>query len=235
MNDRYDELHDERLSALYRETREVEPPAWLDQRILMMAGAALEPRPASMPAVPKRRVTRWAVPLALAATVVLAVGIVRMARETGELGAPAETAALRSLAKPAAEADAAATGRAGSLSADRELPRAAPPVAPPISAPAAGAVPFASQPVPAFPAAPRQRSTISAEEKKQELLRAVPVPEEQEPASVRDPISHRSPAEWLAEIAELRRQGRAVEAEASLAEFRRRYPDYPLDTEASPR
>ena len=32
-------------------------------------------------------------------------------------------------------------------------------------------------------------------------------------------------AKWLAEIAELRRQGRHIEAEASLATFRRHYPD----------
>jgi hypothetical protein len=36
----------------------------------------------------------------------------------------------------------------------------------------------------------------------------------------------RSPEEWLADIAELRRQGRIAEAEASLAKFRRRYSDY---------
>jgi hypothetical protein len=44
--------------------------------------------------------------------------------------------------------------------------------------------------------------------------------------AVRQLKAERSPEEWLAEIAELRRQGRTVEAEASLAEFRRRYPDY---------
>ena len=35
-----------------------------------------------------------------------------------------------------------------------------------------------------------------------------------------------SPEQWLARIAELRRQGRDDEAERQLAEFRRRFPDY---------
>ena len=38
-----------------------------------------------------------------------------------------------------------------------------------------------------------------------------------------------SPAQWRADIAELRRQGRHAEAEARLAEFRRRYPAEPLE------
>ncbi|NJM13258.1 MAG: hypothetical protein HC889_16540 [Synechococcaceae cyanobacterium SM1_2_3] len=36
-------------------------------------------------------------------------------------------------------------------------------------------------------------------------------------------------AKWLAEIAELRRQGRQAEAEASLAAFRRHYPHAAAD------
>jgi len=37
-----------------------------------------------------------------------------------------------------------------------------------------------------------------------------------------------SPEAWLARIAELRKQGRVKEAEESFAEFRKRYPDYPI-------
>lgn len=44
----------------------------------------------------------------------------------------------------------------------------------------------------------------------------------------------RSPSEWLAEIASLRRQGRMAEAKASLAEFRRQYPDYRVDQALEP-
>lgn len=38
----------------------------------------------------------------------------------------------------------------------------------------------------------------------------------------------RSPEQWLKDIERLRRQGRPVEAERSLAEFRRQYPLYPI-------
>ncbi|MCB1826553.1 MAG: hypothetical protein KDJ54_19025, partial [Candidatus Competibacteraceae bacterium] len=114
------EFHDEDLSALYRATRDPEPPAWLDQRILTAANAAPQPAPALAPPRSRRRRTRpWAVPAALAATVVLAVGIVRLARETGEWSPPPASKALRALAEPAAEADATAVGRAQSSDHDR--------------------------------------------------------------------------------------------------------------------
>lgn len=141
MNDRSDEPHDEFLSALYRETREAEPPSWLDRRILMMAKAAAEPRPAPVVPLPERRPTRWAVPLALAATVVLTVGVVRMVRESGEFKMPLKSETVRSLAKPTTEADAATTGRTAPLSAERELPRALPPAAPQILAPSVAPLP----------------------------------------------------------------------------------------------
>jgi hypothetical protein len=63
------------------------------------------------------------------------------------------------------------------------------------------------------------------ERRKLDLLQEAPAMMEDETA-VRQLKAERSPEEWLAEIAELRRQGRTVEAEARLAEFRRRYPDY---------
>ncbi|MBL8250454.1 MAG: hypothetical protein JNK31_02170 [Candidatus Competibacter sp.] len=45
----------------------------------------------------------------------------------------------------------------------------------------------------------------------------------------------RSPEQWLEDINQLRRQGRTAEADARLAEFRRRYPDHPLDALETPR
>lgn len=38
-----------------------------------------------------------------------------------------------------------------------------------------------------------------------------------------------SPEAWLRRIAELRKQGKHAEADASLAEFKKRYPDYPIE------
>ena len=42
------------------------------------------------------------------------------------------------------------------------------------------------------------------------------------------PYTNQPPEKWLEQIAELRKQGRLEEARASFADFRRRYPDYPL-------
>jgi antitoxin component of RelBE/YafQ-DinJ toxin-antitoxin module len=36
------------------------------------------------------------------------------------------------------------------------------------------------------------------------------------------------PQKWLERIEELKRQGRAVEAEEMLSEFKRRFPEHPL-------
>lgn len=47
-------------------------------------------------------------------------------------------------------------------------------------------------------------------------------------AASRDAKQQESPQAWLVRIAELRKQGRTREAEESLAEFRKRYPDYPI-------
>lgn len=81
MTDRDDELHDGTIAALYRQTRQAEPPEWLDRRVLMAAESAVGSRPARPS---KLRRNHWVVPLALAATVVLTTGVVRMVRESGE-------------------------------------------------------------------------------------------------------------------------------------------------------
>ena len=219
MNDPRDsDFHDEELSALYRETRDAEPPAWLDRRVLTAARAAVEPHARSATPLRQRRGARfWAVPVALAATVIMAVGIVRLARETGELRMPPEMKAVQSLAKPAAEQDAVPADEAAPQATGRALPRTEPPAA--------------SQPSPPVPTIPSEVSPVkapSAKREKLDRLQATPARME-EGEAVRDRVVERPPAEWLAEIDELRQQGRTAEAEASLREFQRRYPDYPLD------
>jgi len=52
-------------------------------------------------------------------------------------------------------------------------------------------------------------------------------------AASRDAKQQESPQAWLARIAELRKQGRLKEAEESLAEFRKRYPEYPIPAQGS--
>lgn len=259
MIDQRNELHDERVSALYRETRDVEPPARLDRHILKMAGVAVRSRPVS-PSPPWRRAARWTVPLALAATVVLTVGVVRMVRESGEFASVLKLEAPRPLAEPVVEADAVATRRAEPPSTAK-LPQAASPAVMParpteLSKPAPVIVPPSpavnDAPPTSFPvsptslsspssapfAAPEQHTTMSAERKKEATLNIAPASaaaQGEEGKLDWNRLTDRSPAEWLKEIAELRRQGRTAEAEARLSEFRRQYPDYPLDARTAPR
>ena len=236
------EFHDEDLSALYRVTRDPEPPAWLDQRILTAASAAPQPVQTLTPSPSRRRRTRlWAVPAALAAAVVLAVGIVRLARESGEWGPLPENKMLHSTAESATEADATAAGRAQSSDHDRPSP---PAVELRPTMPLGEAVRVAPQSLPALPAAappvkleeelmPR-RPAPAERERARDWLRAAPTGQRADQgAASQDRSDQYSLEEWLAAIAELRHQGRTAEADAKLAEFRWRYPDYPL--EAAPR
>ena len=238
------EFHDEDLSALYQVTRDPEPPAWLDQRILTAANATPQPVPTLAPSPSRRRRTRlWAVPAALAATVVLAVGIVRLARESGEWGpSPENKTSLHSAAESAAEADTTAAGRAQSSDHDRP---SSPAVELRPTMPLGEAVRVAPQSLPALPAAappveleqesmPR-RPAPAERERARDWLRAAPTGQRADQgAASQDRSDQYSPEEWLAAIAELRRQGRTAEADAKLAEFRRRYPDYPLEVAPSP-
>jgi len=202
MNNRRDqEWQDEELSALYQAIPEVEPPPWLDERILTAARTAVAPRPASITSR-FRSFRFWAAPVALAATLIMAVGLVQLTRETGEQRSSMDMK-TQSLAKPAAEADAASVGRLESMATGRALP-----AAPPASS------------------APEPSASMPMERRKMDLLQEAPAIMEDKTV-VRQLKAERSPEEWLAEIAEWRRQGRTAEAEASLAEFRRRYPDYP--------
>ena len=221
-----DELHDERLSELYGATRDVEPPVWLDQRILAAARAAVEkPRlKRTFPWYRRHGFPFWAAPVALAATVVLAVGLLRWLPPASDLSgmpAPVEEKASRSLASPAAELDAAQAKSAGTA--------AAPPAAP--------------DPAALPPAKPEERPlmrsrTMPVESLRSESPQAAPMLKgaaDEEAARVRERLDDRSPAEWRAEIAEVYRQGRKAEAAALQAEFRRRYPDEPLNDGEPPR
>ena len=216
------EIHDERLSERYRAACNAEPPAWLDQRILAAAQAAVKTRPT--PAIPWLwpRVSRfWAAPVALAATVVLAVGLWRGLPPASELGgtpAPMEEKAAPSLARPAAELNAARA-----KSADTAV---APPAAP------SPALPSSAKPDEQRLMRPR----AMPEPARSESFQVAPArrPADEEATSFQQPADRRSPSAWRAEITELRRQGRTAEAEARLAEFRRQYPHESLN-EAEPR
>lgn len=224
------ESHDEAVSILYRTTQDVEPPAWLDERILTAAHMAVAP-PQPTPAISRSRrrsVGFWAMPVALAATVIMAVGIVRLARETGEW-APRPQMPMESpssLAEPAAKADTAPAGQRAAESANQGSSSAASSLAP--ASPAAPAIRMMrmAPPSPAASSMQEKEAPIAEEQRRQDILQIAPAMRDEEARPERQAVD-RPPKEWLARIAELRRQGRIVEARASLEEFRRRYPDYP--------
>ena len=96
------------------------------------------------------------------------------------------------------------------------------------------ALPAAAPPVELELESMPRRPAPAERERPQDWLRAAPTGQRaDQDAASQDWSDRYSPEEWLAAIAELRRQGRTAEADAKLAEFRRRYPDYPL--EAAPR
>lgn len=212
------------------------PPA-LDARVLDAARAAVRPRHTR---------ARWIVPVSLAATVVLAVGVAldvgREARRgaSGEVGVEAPQ---RAVTVPAAApvppvpviedavdepfvADAprpAPPSRANEAAAAPARDAAAERAATSAPADAHGAAARKGQALernsaPAAPSAPAAAPAAASASAPAASAAAAPV--------VGTPS--RSPEEWLAAIEELRRAGRAAEADAELAKFRAAYPDYPL-------
>ncbi|HCB15363.1 MAG TPA: hypothetical protein DEP36_17595 [Gammaproteobacteria bacterium] len=224
------ESHDETLSILYQATHDIEPPAWLDERILTAAHRAVAP-PQPTPATPysrRRSVRFWAMPVALAATVIMAAGIVRLARETGEW-APRPQMPMESpssLAEPAAKADTAPAGQRTAESAHQGSSSATSSLAP--ASPAAPAIRMMRMAPPSSAASSMQekKAPIAEEQHRQDILQIAPAMRDEEAKPERQAVD-RPPKEWLAHIAKLRRQGRIAEARASLEEFQRRYPDYP--------
>lgn len=173
---------DEHVSAAYRRLGREEPRAELDAAILAAA----------------RRRRRWAVPVSIAAVVVLAVGVALrlqlerpevsepVALEPRRLEAPATPPVASSAAKQETRADAAPRERAP-------------------SAPA----PQAAAPAPAPESTERRSAAGNVAVGK---IRSIP----------------ETPEQWLERIARLRAEGKDPEADESLAAFKRRYPDFEI-------
>lgn len=158
---------DSPLSRAYRETGREEPPAHVDAAILAQAKAAVGAR---------RSKPRWFMPLSLAATVVLSIGVVLLLSREGVTPVPMETPVLKPttpMAPTVVEKAPVVTPKA--TVTPKETPRFEPRVFTPKEAPVA-----------------------------------------------------KSPEQWLAEIEALRKAGKHIEADAELAKFRQRYPDYPI-------
>jgi hypothetical protein len=154
-------------------------------------------------AASRRRHARWVVPVSIAAVVVLAVGVTL--RVQIEERKDAEDIALspRVMQAPASP-PAALESRA----------QAAPEAAAPPAAPAAAAAPQLG-------ARKREAPAEASADRAEPAGRA-----SAGVAAGKLSAPPQTPEQWLERIAKLRDAGKAREADESLAEFKRRYPDY---------
>ena len=246
MNDAPDNLRDPELSRLYGQVSQAEPPPALDAAILAAAQAATAPQ---RPHRPWWR--RLQAPLALAATVVLAVvlslSVDRNPPLDGEI--PATTSGKER--PPAAEQAAPATrndteapppgapATGAPVRKETQRSQAAPekpasranlqdnaPLAAPTTAPSPPAY-NAAKSVPAA-AADTENTGIPANERRKALAEPAAAPALEAKREAAAALPQKSPEAWLEEIRSLRLQGRPAEAERSLREFRAAYPAYPL-------
>jgi hypothetical protein len=211
-----------------------EPPRALDEAIL---------------AASRRRPSRWRVPLSIAAVLVLAVGVtlrmlpqrpdavsVALAPQVIETPKPATPVAepagkfAQDAPGPSAAAAAAPTparsvaaARAKPHEVTAQLARAPVPVALDSEKRAEAPAPAAAAPV----AGAAQRDAGAAADGKLRALASAP-PASGASATASLAESALTPDAWLKRIAELRKQGREREAQESLAEFKKRYPDYKI-------
>jgi len=238
--------HDARISAGYRALGEESPPEALDAAILAASRRAVGagPRRAGFSA------RRWALPVSVAAVVVLTLSlVVRVQLERPDLESAAPIPAAPTVAeKRAAPRDA--KEEADNL-AKRNAQRAPAAPAPAAAPPARAFVPEppAAKSAPAEAAAPSQLGAASAvqpgaapsvtgasadralREDAQAAGRVAPraALEDRAQASAEQAgKKDETPSAWLERIARLRREGHTKEADESLAEFRKRYPDYEI-------
>lgn len=237
--------NDPQLTALYRAGADAGPPGHLDDAI--RAAARRE-----VVAGPRRHgLRRWSVPVSLAAVVVLSVTVVTMMRERG--ADRPETLALPPPAESPAAAVARRDAAPPPVTVPEEVPRRveAPSPAPPLTAtpaPAPGPAAEAEKPeeVMASGSASRAKSAAAAadrgarREQAAPLLRSAPAPmagatagtgafpRTLPPAAPQNALwqdlLEAPPELWIRRIAELRRSGKAEDAEKLVAEFRRRFP-----------
>lgn len=231
-----DEPVDPELVRLYREASRETPPALLDAPILAAARreagahphAGGEGRSAAYSSGAKRR--SWGVPLALAAVVVLTVSILTLSPEMRDV-APRE----RAVPEPEPQAEASPSRKSETtehavatpspqVPEARKAPGAPPAVALKDEA-AARETPQASAAAPKPEPAQSTEAAPPLESRRQ----AAPMRAEADAATMlARQYASEPPEKWGEKIMELRRAGRAEDAEALLAEFRRRFPDYPV-------
>ena len=243
--------NDSELSRAYKEAAGEKPPAALDAAILQEARHAVD-HGGRVARGPFART--WLVPASLAAVLLLTVGLVTfVSRESGEAPSPAgaprralEADRLQSQ-QPRSKLEALSPAAPGDERTSLKRKRAGPP-APLAEEPALmkqQKVPAEKKAAPAPPPAkmrtdaPASVTPAMVPAESTERMRARDEvggqgkedKREQRPPAALTATEMRalSPEEWLNRIAQLREQGKHDEAEASLAAFKKRYPDYPIE------
>lgn len=222
---------DSSLSKIYQGATPETPPSELDAAILAKARHAAEAH-----ALVRRRrmLQRWMIPTSLAAALLLTIGLVTFMSEHGGAPlAPKQTSERkqRSSQLPGRELplqqqeEATPQPKSGSVNEpisgkDAEMLQSD------VASPPSGG----SQVTPSAASAPPERTLLKEETKrKQPRLDKMGDTDQRMPTEATG-ATDLPPQEWLKYIAELRKQGRLSEAQASLEEFRRRHPDYPVET-----
>ena len=218
----------------FSERDELEPPRDLDRIVLAKAREAIEmPRQ-----LPLYAGARWALPVALAATLVLSFAIIvhmgalpRAARPSAPQTSPLRVTAKRQPVD-AMQPAPAARDRANAVSADesgaqplsalakseRRAKAQAPAIAQAQTAPTAVTAPDAlppRTPGSAPNAVPEPGAVITGERK-------------EDSTAAGNTAQTADPAAWLKRIEQLRAQGKLADAERELQAFRKAWPHYPL-------
>jgi hypothetical protein len=239
------------LSRLYADAPQIEPPDHLDAAILAEAHRAVNARPG---AKPKRR---WAIPLGMVASlfavVMIGLQLPHMLQEPALQQAPMEARVAASMDESAAVPEPPAKqARSRSLAMDSAKSEIAANKPAPVEAEAYAqpAAPMAAAPAPVARRSELREEaagTLAKEKKSNDVggsnltdalehrapaaaVQASPAPVQLERALKKDEADKASlrPEEWLARIGKLKQEGKLEEAKKELAEFKKRYPDYPV-------
>jgi hypothetical protein len=207
--ERTERAGDPKVSAAYRELGAEEPPRALDDAILAAARRSARPW-----------TKRWAVPLSLAAVIVLSVTVtLRIQHEQPGIESPVQQAAAPPVAEKEAVKEVAKPAAADEVKIARRKPaeQIAPSLAVAPSSPEPK--PFATDQAVASARSDESRgaaASVAGALAKRAEVQATPQALKQAESPERD----------IERIAELRGQGRHDEADRALTEFRKRYPEF---------
>jgi len=241
------EESDPRVTRVYRQLGDEEPPAGVDAAIRAAARREADAHPAPLVAPTGRR--KWYFPVAAAAVIVLAVAVSWQVererpatiadglpvREEPQLQAGRQDAlqakpqkedqARREAASPAKKPPAPQKPSAPQRETRMKeaVPAAPPPAEPQALAKTQSNVADAARP--AAEAAARDRAADRARAVR--AARTAPI----DPKPLASLGLDEAPAPWLERIARLRKEGRHEEADKALAEFRQKDPDYKIAPE----